>query len=965
MTNGTIQPIDKASIHRLTSGQVITDLATAVKELVDNALDTNATTLDIRLCDYGKSLVEVSDNGAGVAPADRPLLARKYHTSKISKFDDLETLRTLGFRGEALSSLCAVSHVAVVTKVADEECGVKLEYDEHGELWRETMAARSVGTTVSVRDLFHSLPVRRKEFEKNLKRDYGRLVSLLQSYALMYIGVRFVCTNQVGSGTRTVVVQSAPPSGLSLAETAQTANSGLARLRASAKAVLGKKIAEGLLDVHKRDEELGVEVFGLVSGAGTGTARGRGDGRHFYVNARPIEFKKAGAILYDLYRNFVSPTHTQRPACVLDLRVSPEMVDVNVTPDKRTVFFHEEAAICRFIQDCLVEVWEAERSKYTVQNVVGGARDIRDIWSSRLEFSQATSQPSATRSHPKESPVGVSMASKSPATGTVEHAGVGNVDGRIDRMLLPEASRRDVAVVCELDGGPVNQLPSPLEIFKASPSVPRKRKMSLEAAVEEAEDVEEAEVAVAHGRGRPASSVLMTVRRAKPQKVASSLLNFAMGRESDAFNDDDSDDNDDNDDGIPCGRKTTDQADEGHATMEDKTSHGDDKGRAEGDGGGDKESVDMDVVFEAGRAVLGPHEDRGDQRIGPQDAAPLAAVRSDEEIVRTLTHDEMQPDEQEVIIVQETAPTPAAITPPLPGSSRDEKEKKAETESQTVLIDMKTIREKAMGRIHREKERQMAATHRPVFAAATVGSTAAGGAGASDADTGADPKTGAGTDRAEEELKRVFKKEQFNAMEVIGQFNLGFIIAKLDDDLFIIDQHASDEKHTFENLQRTTKFHKQRLIRPVPLEELTPRDREIVHDNRGVFSNSGFEFDEREGTLRLVSVPHCKGITFSSADVVEMIGMLDRGERSLWHLEAGGSESTQEYAVYPSRFRALLASKACRTSIMIGKALSKNKMKGILSNLSTLVSPWNCPHGRPTMRHLASLSFVVTAPHAQ
>ena len=139
--NSNIQPIDKASIHRLTSGQVITDLATAVKELVDNALDANATTVDLRLCDYGKSLVEVSDNGTGVAPADRVLLARKYHTSKLSKFDDLETLRTLGFRGEALSSLCAVSHVAVVTKVAEEECGVRLEYDEHGELSVETMTA--------------------------------------------------------------------------------------------------------------------------------------------------------------------------------------------------------------------------------------------------------------------------------------------------------------------------------------------------------------------------------------------------------------------------------------------------------------------------------------------------------------------------------------------------------------------------------------------------------------------------------------------------------------------------------------------------------------------------------------------------------------------------------------------------------------------------------------------------------
>ncbi len=962
--NSNIQPIDKASIHRLTSGQVITDLATAVKELVDNALDANATTVDLRLCDYGKSLVEVSDNGTGVAPADRVLLARKYHTSKLSKFDDLETLRTLGFRGEALSSLCAVSHVAVVTKVAEEECGVRLEYDEHGELSGETMTARSVGTTVSVRDLFHSLPVRRKEFEKNLKRDYGRLVSLLQSYALICTGVRFVCTNQVGTGTRHVVVQSAPPGGPSGAQTAQTGASGLAMLRASARAVLGKKVADGMLAVHKKGDALGVEIFGLVSGAGTGVAKGRGDGRHFYVNARPIEFKKAGAIVYDSYKNFVSPTHTQRPACVLDVRIRPDRVDVNVTPDKRTVFFHEEAAICRFIQDCLVEVWESERGKYTVETVVSGARDIRDIWSSQLEFSQATAMPSGSRSQPTESPAGVSLASKSPVAGTEDH--VRKVDGRIDRMLPPQASRpirRDTAVVCHPDGGPTSQLPSPLEIFKSSPSVPQKRKMSGEEGAGT-----EVEVAGEEGGGGQAvPSVVVAVEREKPQKDVPSLLNFALGRESMAVNG--------LADEVSCGRRKTRRGDEERLAAEDGTNDTDDSNRRDDkkmpDGNKDGESADMDVLFEApSPAMPEPQECAGEeQEIGREETEPMAAVRVDLDSTRNMSQDRIQTIDQGIELVKETVPSPALLASPPPGISCDGKDGNGEPDDQgnrTLMIDMDRIRATVSDRIRRENKRRIAAAHTPVFVAASVGSSATRADGTSDVDAVVDPKAGSCVDRAEEELQRVFQKDQFNAMEVIGQFNLGFIIAKLGDDLFIIDQHASDEKHTFEHLQRTTRFHKQRLIRPIPLEDLTPRDREIVDDNQGIFSNSGFEFDESDGTLRLVSVPHCKGITFSTADVVEMIGMLDRGERSLWHLEAaGGGTSAHDFAVYPSRFRALLASKACRTSIMIGKALSKNKMKEILSNLSTLVSPWNCPHGRPTMRHLASLRFVVTATHAR
>ena len=205
-------------------------------------------------------------------------------------------------------------------------------------------------------------------------------------------------------------------------------------------------------------------------------------------------------------------------------------------------------------------------------------------------------------------------------------------------------------------------------------------------------------------------------------------------------------------------------------------------------------------------------------------------------------------------------------------------------------------------------------------------------------------------------MQRVFHKDNFRKLKIIGQFNLGFIIAKLGDDLFIIDQHASDEKFTFENLQQNTKFKKQMLIKPIEL-NLSPREDEIVRENMDTFSNSGFEFQESaDGRLQVTSVPHCKGITFGATDILEMIDMIERGERSLWHLEASTSGKAHQqgiHAVYPSRFKSLLASKACRTSIMIGKPLTSKKMEEIVCNLATLVSPWNCPHGRPTMRHLA------------
>lgn len=903
--------------------------------------------MDVRLSEYGSTLIEVSDNATGIAPGDRPLLAKKYYTSKIDSYSDLESLSTLGFRGEALSSLCAVAHVSVVTKAQGEECGVRLQYDANGELEKEVMEARSVGTTVSVRDLFHSLPVRRKEFEKNLKRDFGRLVNLLQSYALICTTVRFVCTNQVGSGTRSVVVQNAVTQRSS--NDLPNPNSDLSTLKASVRSIIGKKIADGMLEVRKTDETLGVELFGLVSGAGTGVPKGRGDGRHFFVNGRPIEFKKAGAIVYDVYKNFVSPTHTQRPACVLDIRLRPDGVDVNVTPDKRTVFFHEEAAICRFLQDSLVEVWEGERGTYVVETVVGAVKDdprIDGVAFSQLEFSQAVASKGTA-----EPPVRRRGESLGAAP-----APVAKVDVRIDHVFAP----RSEAVVCEEGGQGVEQGAYREESNGEDDS--------------DSHDVQEKNV-VFDSQGRtqrqeegttprvslPSQASVPQKRKAAlstatPSRAAPSLLEFALKRDNAEY--------------ILHGAKEPKRqqgAQVSAATAVEREEKTDDERGVDielmddsgmrnvgGDGGDGKEGNSRQAVAAADITDPAAHmEPRLEDHVSPQDREGSPKI-SDEAVV-------LETDEHAPSIAATAWPAAPTPLPPSPMQVDDT------DEGRTLTIDMEEIREQFVDRARRAQEREAAAARNMAFAAASMAAAAAGEANGS----GVSGDGGSPADAAEDELRRVLKKDQFKEMQVIGQFNRGFIIAKLGDDLFIVDQHASDEKHTFENLQRTTKFQKQRLICPIVLEDLTPRDKEIIEGNLSIFSNSGFEFGfdkaadgstDGSGSLRLTSVPHCKGITFNSADVIEMIGMIDRGERSLWHLEAGtvetGGGAQTQYAVYPSRFRALLASKACRTSIMIGKVLTSKKMQEILSNLSTLVSPWNCPHGRPTMRHLVHLNWA-------
>eukprot|EP00798_Chlamydomonas_sp_ICE-L_P008060 gene8060-1296_t len=169
-----------------------------------------------------------------------------------------------------------------------------------------------------------------------------------------------------------------------------------------------------------------------------------------------------------------------------------------------------------------------------------------------------------------------------------------------------------------------------------------------------------------------------------------------------------------------------------------------------------------------------------------------------------------------------------------------------------------------------------------------------------------------------------------------------FASSSLGRDVFIVDQHAADEKYNFERLQRIAQPTRQPLLCPKSL-GLTPLDDMIIKDNIDTFRRNGFDFveDESTGALLLSAVPCSKRtFTFGADDCMEMVAMLKAGERP--------------EDIRPTKVRAMFASRACRTSIMIGKALEVSQMYRVLEHLSGLVAPWNCPHGRPTMRHVAS-----------
>lgn len=202
----TIKALEGRTVHQIQSGQVIVDLCSVVKELVENSLDAEATSIEVRFKNNGLDSIEVQDNGLGIEGDNYQTIALKHYTSKLSSYDDLSSLQTFGFRGEALSSLCALSKFHIMTaRLEEAPKGTRLDFEASGTLKCTQVVASQKGTTVAIEDVFWNLPVRRRELEKNIKREYAKALGVLQAYACISTQARISISNAMAKGKKTVV----------------------------------------------------------------------------------------------------------------------------------------------------------------------------------------------------------------------------------------------------------------------------------------------------------------------------------------------------------------------------------------------------------------------------------------------------------------------------------------------------------------------------------------------------------------------------------------------------------------------------------------------------------------------------------------------------------------------------------------------------------------------------------------
>ncbi|MBL0920891.1 MAG: DNA mismatch repair endonuclease MutL [Phycisphaerales bacterium] len=323
-TRSAIRVLPALLVNQIAAGEVVERPASVVKELIDNAIDAGAARITVELEQGGIELVRVTDDGRGVPVAEARLMLAPHATSKIREATDLDQIATMGFRGEALASICSVSRLTVRSRSIEEPAGwlLSAEGDTIGEPRPE---GAPVGTSLTVRNLFFNTPARRK-FLRTAGTEQTNALDIVRDLAMAHPAIAFkaVCDG------RTVI--DVPPD--------QTPAQRLLN-------VLGRELAPQMLEVHadEFDDARGLALWGMI-GLPT-IARATAKAQRIFINGRPIRDKTIQHAVREAYRGLIEPG--RYPTAALMLQMSPEGVDVNVHPTKSEVRFRDSSLVHRVV----------------------------------------------------------------------------------------------------------------------------------------------------------------------------------------------------------------------------------------------------------------------------------------------------------------------------------------------------------------------------------------------------------------------------------------------------------------------------------------------------------------------------------------------------------------------------------------------------------------------------------------
>lgn len=314
-------------VNKIAAGEVVERPASVLKELIENAIDAKASKISVNLQSYGNKLIEIVDNGVGMSKGDAIIACDSHTTSKISTLQDLEDINSMGFRGEALASISAVSQLTLISKPQKDKIGTKIQIDS-GKVISKEDTQTNKGTTIAVERLFHNIPARKK-FLKSKNTEYKHLLATFFNYALAFPDIHFLLSHN----NKTVYNL---PSTIS--------DNFNDELLVRINDLFGPRISSNLVEIHYSSPY--VQIGGFVGHPSI--ARSQRSYQLTFLNKRPIADKLISRAVFDAYQGLIP--RGRYPIFFLFLKIDPRRIDVNVHPRKTEVRFNNPNQIYQSIK---------------------------------------------------------------------------------------------------------------------------------------------------------------------------------------------------------------------------------------------------------------------------------------------------------------------------------------------------------------------------------------------------------------------------------------------------------------------------------------------------------------------------------------------------------------------------------------------------------------------------------------
>ncbi|SCL99592.1 DNA mismatch repair protein PMS1, putative [Plasmodium chabaudi adami] len=1045
-----IKSIGDESIHNICSSQVIFTLSNVVKELVENSIDAGATEIKVKLVENGIKLIEVSDNGNGIKKINFENVCARHATSKISEFDDIHNvLDTLGFRGEALNSLCMLSDLYISTKHDEFEHGYLLKFDKFGKLLHEEPIARLRGTTVSCENIFKNIPIRKKDLIKNIKNQLSDLLNLMQQYAIIYHEIKFMIFN--------IVTQKGSTKNMNMLIT-----NGSDDIKKNFYSIFGKKTIGNLIDLNIKNENWLVK--GYISDSNSG--RRDKDLQFYYMNSRPIHvIKNVNKIINTIYREFNSRLY---PIIICNIISDAKNIDINVTPDKREVFFTFENELCEQIKIELIKLLTPKTTNLVDTQIddyffIKNNRAIKHEEVTN-EHSTNTECPDIENEDACYTSTDYKQVVKNEESDNVFRK---EVNGNEDTENFDFNDERQKKYINKMDNQKENNFEDRKESYiNNNIKIKKEFEKSYEDGLNECpsemkklvkdEPVEYYEYKYEEYKNFSDENILHNSNNANSNRKEENNAFFDDKELSDYSSVDKSKVDVKEDTFSKYGlnktriKKSGSKFDAIKTEVEEKSNESEEERKELGNGevvyeyklddGNDVSGNVYEYKLDDGNGGGGNvYEYKLGDGNGSEESDEDESGNGEQEPERAKVKKEVfNENEYSFENLKENIKNSCIQNIPININTYINREdmKAGFDYDQIHLINL-TNSEKVRNAIFKKikevekvndylcltdeteenKYSNIFNTNLNIQKSCNDSSNTVSGSG---------NEEDINFDNIDEQQKDLyFKSNLFNKLKICGQFNKGFIISKIDllyfkneteenardeneaDEneyierknnyaLFIIDQHAADEKSNFEKYNKIFTMKSQKLINKIEL-ELSPAQIHIIEKNLVIFLRNGFEieiveepinkkrkinkdghvgnFENAENDIPdeetlvqikvyLLSLPVFNGKILEVVDFMSLLYHLnnhpiifDKGiDDSFLKDKSKLTENTGTWFNYnfprPQKVWRILASKACRNAVMVGKSLNISEMITIKKKLSVLQNPWNCPHGRPTIKYV-------------